>query len=756
MALVVKNRVQETTSTTGTGTVTLSGTAPTGFQTFTNAMTDGDKTYYQITNGTDWEIGLGTYASAGNTLARTTVYESSNSNNAVNFTSGSKDVFMVFPAQQISGTIVYDTIDDLPLSNVQAGAQAFIASTNRFYLNNGTGWYNIALINTTPSISGNEESYILGTNGTATVITMASTDPEGIPITWSSVTSGLVNEATVTNVGNVFTITPSTNSANAGTFSVTFRASDGINIATASSDFTLTFTAWTLDAVTKAFLPLGYFSTRPNEFSPHGIFISSDGTKMFTCGQDNGERVYRYDLATAWDASSATLISNQGLSFPATGVFFKPDGLKMYFTTSSSDRVHEYNLSSAWDITSLSYVGFFGVGAQDTAPEDLFFKDDGTKMYVVGSSVDNVNEYDLSTPWSISTASFLQSFSVSSQEGVPNGLFFSSTGTKMYVCGEVKDGPSEYDLSTPWDVSTATYVQSKSFLSVDNSMEAIFFKSDGTRMFMIGNGNDAIYQFSLSTALDVSTATQITATQAYFSVAGQETVPTAVYLKPDGTKMYIVGTGDSVKEYSLSSAYAIETATFVQSFSVGIQEGTTEGLFFKDDGSKMYITGSTGDEVNEYALSTPWDISTASATSLFSVGSQDSDPTGLFIGNSGTKMYITGSNSDRVYEYTLSTAWDVTSASFVQFLSVSGQDTDPNDLSFKSDGTKMFLLGLTGDDVNEYDLSTPWDISTATYVQNYSVTRELAQPTGIYVLEDGSAMFLVGSTSDAVWRYNLV
>jgi len=122
-----------------------------------------------------------------------------------------------------------------------AGDQAFVTASNRLYLWNGSGWYNIALINTNPTISGVSSSYGLAIDGTATTVTITATDPEGLPITYSIASDTSGNIATVTQNANVFTITPSTNTANAGSFSLTFRASDGINIASAVSEFTLQF-----------------------------------------------------------------------------------------------------------------------------------------------------------------------------------------------------------------------------------------------------------------------------------------------------------------------------------------------------------------------------------------------------------------------------------------------------------------------------------------------------------------------------------
>ena len=131
---------------------------------------------------------------------------------------------------------------------------AFVTANNNLYLYTGTGWFKVATVsNNSPSaITGVNSSYTLATDGTATTITAVSTDPEGFPLTWSysvstgSLTNGGGATATVSQADNVFTITPTTTDTYAGTFSLTFSASDGTNAATSISAFTLEFAVdWT-------------------------------------------------------------------------------------------------------------------------------------------------------------------------------------------------------------------------------------------------------------------------------------------------------------------------------------------------------------------------------------------------------------------------------------------------------------------------------------------------------------------------------
>ena len=97
MALIVKDRIKETTTTTGTGTVTLAG-ASDKFQAF-SVIGDGNTTYYAITSGNDWEVGLGTYTTSGTTLSRDTILESSNAGAAITL-SGTSNVFCTYPAEK--------------------------------------------------------------------------------------------------------------------------------------------------------------------------------------------------------------------------------------------------------------------------------------------------------------------------------------------------------------------------------------------------------------------------------------------------------------------------------------------------------------------------------------------------------------------------------------------------------------------------------------------------------------------------------
>ena len=128
MALVVNDRVKETSTTTGTGTFSLAG-AVTGFETFSSAIGNANTTYYAIVNNNgEFEVGLGTVAAG--TLARTTIISSSNSDSAVNFSAGTKNVFVTLPA---SKSVILDAS-----GNISANNGSNLTALNATQLTSGT------------------------------------------------------------------------------------------------------------------------------------------------------------------------------------------------------------------------------------------------------------------------------------------------------------------------------------------------------------------------------------------------------------------------------------------------------------------------------------------------------------------------------------------------------------------------------------------------------------------------------------------
>lgn len=225
---------------------------------------------------------------------------------------------------------------------------------------------------------------------------------------------------------------------------------------------------------------------------------------------------------------------------------------------------------------------------------------------------------------------------------------FKSDGTKMYSLSARVI--SQYSLSTAWDITTATS-DSKSFsvaTQTGTGMAGVFFSSDGTKMYAISRTNDAIYQYTLGTAWDISTASYASKS---LSISARDTNGFDLFIDSTGTRMYFVGqTNDRVYQYTLSTAWDITTATYINFISISAKETNGTGLFFKDDGTKFFIVGLTNDRINQYSLSSAWDITTATADATeFSVASQSVDTECLVFGNSGTKMYI--SNGADIFQY---------------------------------------------------------------------------------------------------------
>ena len=264
--------------------------------------------------------------------------------------------------------------------------------------------------------------------------------------------------------------------------------------------------------------------------------------------------------------------------------------------------------------------------------------------------------------YNISVASYdTVSFDVSSQASFPSSIVFNPDGTKMYISDDTSNSVYQYTLSTGFVLSTASYAsKSLSVSSQDTSPFGLALNNDGTKMYVLGDSSNTVYQYTLSTAYDLSTASYASLS---FSVASQDTVPTEIVFNTNGTKMYILGaSNDSIFQYSLSTAFNVSTASYDSvSFSVSSQDSAPYGLVFNGDGTKMYVFGDTNDDVFQYSLSTAFDLSTASYDSVsFDVSSQDSAAFGMAFNNDGTKMYIVGTANDTIYQYTTGSAITIT------------------------------------------------------------------------------------------------
>ena len=247
-----------------------------------------------------------------------------------------------------------------------------------------------------------------------------------------------------------------------------------------------------------------------------------------------------------------------------TGLYFKSDGTKMFVTGTQAPRdVEEYALSSAWDITTASHTTAYSLASQDTAPQGLYFSPNGQNMFVAGNSTDSILHYTLSTGWDLSsTINYEGNFSVSSQATLPTGVTFGDSGTKMYVVGRTNDSIHQYNLSSAYTITsgvthahTLDIGQSSSIIGTPNGFQnphGISISSDGTKIWIIGSNEDIIAQFNLGTAYDLSTATY---NGDLTNIFWASIAAYDFYIDESAGKGFVlfVGTNDSVREIDITN-----------------------------------------------------------------------------------------------------------------------------------------------------------------------------------------------------------
>lgn len=485
----------------------------------------------------------------------------------------------------------------------------------------------------------------------------------------------------------------------------------------------------------------GGISVSAQETAPSEVFFKPDGTKMYVLG-DTGNGVDTYNLSTPWETTSASASSFQGLTagneVTPQGLYISPDGFNLYTCGFTQVAVQRFLLSTAWDPTTASFSQSLSLSGQSALfPTGVEFKPDGTRMYVVDYNLDEILEYSLSTAWDISTASYVQSFSVAAQNTLAQSIRFSADGNRLYMSARTENVYS-YTLSTPWDISTMSFSETFNTNTVATTTNpyGLFVNETLSSLFITSPTTDTVVRFNIFGG---------------FSVSAEEATALGLSFSSDGTKMYVLGqAGLDVNQYSLSTAWDTSTASYVQAFSIASQETSPTAVTFKPDGTKMYIIGSAGDDINEYSLSTAWDISTASYVRVSaSLTGKETIPNTIFFKPDGTKLYMSGQGSDKVHEYNLSTAWDVSTLSFLQTSTVT--ISNPCGLFFDPDGTKMYLSNSS--DIAEYNLNTPWDVSTASYVLAFPYP--LTQQREVFFHPKGTKLFAVNNTERKVFTFSL-
>tara|TARA_Y100000004_G_scaffold196126_1_gene265153 strand:+ start:11712 stop:28643 length:16932 start_codon:yes stop_codon:yes gene_type:complete len=509
------------------------------------------------------------------------------------------------------------------------------------------------------------------------------------------------------------------------------------------------------------------------EANYRSLTFNYDGTKLYALGGDT-ETVFQYDLAQPYDTTTGVSVGGTFYvgyqEIDPEAIDFKPDGTKMYMVGTSSDRIFQYNLGQPWEVASAEYNGdltrttspaldlaYKSLVTEDTQPREFIFNYDGSEGFMIGTQRNTVYKYTLSTPWDVDTlVATATTFTVVDYERASQGLFFKPDGSEMYVVGygttatytsgltsamvsagiatTMGNRPGnvhKFSLTVNWDIESAAFTTSFYVGNEENQPTQVSFNPEGTRMLIIGQQRDRMQTYDLSTAWDLDTAVYepFNFNNYNDSQSSSDNRPQSFGISTTGKDLYMVeANNERIRQYQLSAPYQVRNL-----------ETTPRAFFWRADGLKLYIVGSSQDRVYSFTMTEAYNIRTmAFDGGYFYVGSEVGTPTGIFFEDDGLTMYISG-HSNRLHQFDLDTAWDIkttknyretgsgnyrnsiSGVATTSFQLNNNRGSSPYGLGFSTDRSRFWWLdgGNSQNAVFEHYRQTTTGITSAYWHANY-------------------------------------
>lgn len=464
--------------------------------------------------------------------------------------------------------------------------------------------------------------------------------------------------------------------------------------------------------------------------------FSLNGLYFFGYNSSNGY-LYKHTVVEAWDISTIQQSPSQSLYI---GTLKQQTGFQWRYSTKlaytgTNGYTYMRHFGSAYDLSSTTSLKSKDLSPWDGYESGLFWSS-STQFFLLGNTTDNIIKFNCSTGDDPSTATQTYSKSVfKTGDSNPSYTGFSFSKDGMYLYIGMSDNHSDFirkfSMSTAYQIELLTFV--KDFLLDDSNImpgKSNMWKDESTYITNLYRGYTG--EINLSTPNDLVTgkiaSNAITGIRRY---GYDET--SSIKMSPDGSKLFVSdGYYGKVRQYELSEAFNIKTKSLQYDQGFIINNGL-DSIEFGDNGNILYVCS---DDYWKYSLNSQYSIQAYTQVNQDNGAISTFNNKFLRISEDGTKV-ITDYNTIRsLREYTLSTAFNFATATYIQdfYISVNGNSIEAWDIN--SDGTKLIYF--------EYDtgyfylrtLSTPWDLSTISEVQQVRAIDKIDNVRSIQIVND--------------------